>query len=68
MTQDRPPFGWLGENTVYGWRHSGDGQSDGGSDGSGSGFHIGLGQDYAVGTFLSGLIDDARIYNLAVRS
>ncbi len=32
----------------------------------GSGLYIGVGKDYASGTFFSGLIDDVRIYNRAV--
>jgi len=32
----------------------------------GGGLYIGVGQDYAAGTFFSGLIDDVRIYNRAV--
>ena len=32
----------------------------------GSGLYIGVGKDYMAGTFFSGLIDDVRIYNLAV--
>jgi hypothetical protein len=31
------------------------------------GFYIGVGKDYASGTFFSGLIDDVRIYNRAVK-
>jgi hypothetical protein len=31
-----------------------------------SGLYIGVGKDYASGTFFSGLIDDVRIYNRAV--
>jgi hypothetical protein len=30
------------------------------------GLYIGVGKDYASGTFFSGLIDDVRIYNRAV--
>jgi hypothetical protein len=33
---------------------------------SGGGLYIGVGKDYAPGTFFSGLIDDVRIYNRAV--
>ena len=33
---------------------------------SGAGLCIGVGNDYAAGTFLSGLIDDVRIYNRTV--
>jgi hypothetical protein len=29
--------------------------------------YIGVGKDYAIGTFFSGMIDDVRIYNLAVK-
>jgi len=32
----------------------------------GSGLYIGVGKDYAAGTFFSGLIDDVRIYNRVV--
>ena len=32
-----------------------------------SGLYIGVGRDYAPGTFFSGLIDDVRIYNRAVK-
>jgi len=32
----------------------------------GSGLFIGVGKDYANGTFFSGLIDDVRIYNRVV--
>ena len=32
----------------------------------GSGLYIGVGKNYAAGTFFSGLIDDVRIYNRAV--
>jgi hypothetical protein len=32
----------------------------------GGGLYIGVGQDYAAGTFFSGLIDDIRIYNRPV--
>jgi hypothetical protein len=35
--------------------------------GSDRGLYIGVGADYAPGTFFSGLIDDIRIYNRAVR-
>ena len=35
---------------------------------SAGGLYIGVGKDYATGTFWSGLIDDVRIYNRAVRS
>ena len=31
-----------------------------------SGLYIGVGKDYASGTFFSGLIDDVRIYNRVV--
>jgi hypothetical protein len=34
--------------------------------GSYGGLYIGTGSDLAAGTFLSGLIDDVRIYNRAV--
>ena len=34
--------------------------------GSNSGLYIGVGKDYATGTFYSGLIDDVRVYNRAV--
>jgi len=33
---------------------------------SAGGLYIGVGKDYALGTFFSGLIDDVRIYNRAV--
>ena len=33
----------------------------------GSGFYIGTGKSMAVGTYFSGLIDDVRIYNRAVK-
>jgi hypothetical protein len=32
----------------------------------GSGLYIGVGKNYAPGTFFSGLIDDVRIYNRVV--
>jgi uncharacterized membrane-anchored protein len=32
----------------------------------GSGLYIGVGKNYAAGTFFSGLIDDVRIYNRVV--
>jgi hypothetical protein len=32
----------------------------------GSGLYIGVGNDFAAGTFFSGLIDDVRIYNRVV--
>ena len=31
------------------------------------GLYIGVGKDYATGTFFSGLIDDVRTYNRAVK-
>ena len=31
------------------------------------GLYIGVGKDYAPGSFFSGLIDDVRIYNRAVK-
>ena len=34
---------------------------------SSSGLYIGVGKDYAPSTFFSGLIDDIRIYNRAVK-
>jgi hypothetical protein len=34
---------------------------------SGGGQYIGVGTDYAPGTFFSRLIDDIRIYNSAVK-
>jgi hypothetical protein len=43
--------------------------ADGTSDSQGmssNGLYIGVGQNYAPGTFFSGLIDDVRIYNRAV--
>ena len=36
-------------------------------DGSSSGQYIGTGQGMEPGTFFSGLVDDVRIYNRAVR-
>jgi hypothetical protein len=33
---------------------------------SGNSLYIGVGKNYAGGTFFSGLIDDVRIYNRAV--
>jgi len=38
-----------------------------GLDSSTNGLYIGVGKDYAAGTFFSGLIDDVRIYNRAVK-
>jgi hypothetical protein len=32
----------------------------------GSGLYIGVGKDYAAGTYFSGLTDDVRIYNRVV--
>ncbi len=32
-----------------------------------SGLYIGVGNDYAPGTFFSGMIDDVRIYNRVVK-
>jgi hypothetical protein len=37
-----------------------------GLESSENSLYIGVGQDYAAGTFFSGLIDDIRIYNRAV--
>jgi len=37
-----------------------------GLEGSQMGLYIGVGKDYASGTFFSGLIDDVRIYNRIV--
>jgi hypothetical protein len=34
---------------------------------SSSGLYVGVGKDFAPGTFFSGLIDDVRIYNRAVK-
>lgn len=38
-----------------------------GLKGSGGGLYIGVGENYAAGTFFSGMIDDVRIYNRAVK-
>ncbi|MHC4627557.1 MAG: Kelch repeat-containing protein [Planctomycetota bacterium] len=38
-----------------------------GLEDSDRGLYIGVGKDYAPGTFFSGLIDDVRIYNRAIR-
>jgi hypothetical protein len=38
-----------------------------GLGGSGDGLYIGTGKTMAPGTYFSGLIDDVRIYNRAVR-
>ena len=38
-----------------------------GLEATGGGMYIGVGKDYAAGTFFSGLIDDIRIYNRPVK-
>jgi hypothetical protein len=38
-----------------------------GLDSSENSLYIGVGKDYAAGTFFSGLIDDVRIYNRVVK-
>ena len=36
-------------------------------NGSANGLYIGVGKDYAAGTYFGGMIDDVRIYNRVVR-
>jgi hypothetical protein len=49
---------------VDGFKVAEDGQT--GLESSQNGLYIGVGKDYATGTFFSGLIDDVRIYNRVV--
>ena len=38
-----------------------------GLEGSDRGLYIGVGKDYGASSFFSGLIDDVRVYNRAVK-